>query len=311
MARKPARTPARASNGRRPNDDIGEEMRLKLYHSQFRLRQAEQRAYDLFLAEPREGHEPSLARAGSDRGRLRLRDAEGRPHLLHLSGPRAHAGARRAGRESARRADAARQRPDARQGRLDAPHLRGARRDGLLRDHRRASADRLRRGAARPVQGRQGRHGLLLRRRHHQYRRVPRGAEFRRDLEAAGRVRVREQLLHGIHADRRHHGGRASGRRSRLRLRAREDRDRRQRRRRGLPHRAGGLREGARRRRPLADRVPDLSPQRPLARRPGRLSAEGRARALEEGQGPDQHLSRAHEAVRHLRPTRSRRSRPR
>src|SRR4051795_11881425 len=46
MARKPARAP---SNGRRPNDDIGEEMRLKLYHSQFRLRQAEQRAYDLFL----------------------------------------------------------------------------------------------------------------------------------------------------------------------------------------------------------------------------------------------------------------------
>src|SRR5213083_2035398 len=46
MARKPARA---ASNGRRPNDDIGEEMRLQLYRSQFRLRQAEQRAYDLFL----------------------------------------------------------------------------------------------------------------------------------------------------------------------------------------------------------------------------------------------------------------------
>src|SRR5437764_5129325 len=51
MARKPARPAARApaSNGRRPNDDIGEETRLKLYHSQFRIRQAEQRAYDLFL----------------------------------------------------------------------------------------------------------------------------------------------------------------------------------------------------------------------------------------------------------------------
>src|SRR5918911_3824080 len=51
MARKPARPPARAAatNGRRPNDDIGEETRLKLYHSQFRLRQAEQRAFDLFL----------------------------------------------------------------------------------------------------------------------------------------------------------------------------------------------------------------------------------------------------------------------
>src|SRR3954447_11075665 len=46
MARKPARAPA---NGQRRNDDIGEEMRLSLYRSQFRLRQAEQRAYDLFL----------------------------------------------------------------------------------------------------------------------------------------------------------------------------------------------------------------------------------------------------------------------
>ena len=62
--------------------------------------------------------------------------------------------------------------------------------------------------------------GLLLRRRHHQYRRVPRGAEFRRGVEAAGDLRLREQSLHGIHADRRGDGGRASGRRSRLRLRA-------------------------------------------------------------------------------------------
>src|SRR6201991_197507 len=47
MARKPARAPA--SNGRRPNDDIGEETRLRLFRKQFVLRQAEQRAYDLFL----------------------------------------------------------------------------------------------------------------------------------------------------------------------------------------------------------------------------------------------------------------------
>src|SRR5438477_3174390 len=46
MARKPARAPA---NGRRPNDDIGEEMRLKLYRSQLVIREAEQRAFDLFL----------------------------------------------------------------------------------------------------------------------------------------------------------------------------------------------------------------------------------------------------------------------
>ena len=71
-----------------------------------------------------------------------------------------------------------------------------------------------------------------------------------------------------------------------------EDRDRRQRRRRGLPRGAQGLRQGARRRRPVADRVPDLPPQRPLARRPGEVSPRGRARAL-EGARPDQDLPRA------------------
>src|SRR3979490_594929 len=53
MARKPAKAPA--SNGRRPNDDIGEEMRLTLYRSQFRLRQAERRALHLFLQNLVEG----------------------------------------------------------------------------------------------------------------------------------------------------------------------------------------------------------------------------------------------------------------
>ena len=111
--------------------------------------------------------------------------------------------------EGAGRADAARQRPDARQGRLDASDLGRARRDGLLRHHRRASADRLRRRLARAIQGRQGCLGLLLRRRHHQYRRLPRGAQFRRGVEAAGGLRLREQSLHGIHADRRRDCGRS------------------------------------------------------------------------------------------------------
>ena len=78
MARKPARAPA--PNGRRPNDDIGEEMRLKLYHSQFRLRQAEQRAYDLFLQNLVKGTSHLSLGPGGDRGGLRLRDEEGRPH---------------------------------------------------------------------------------------------------------------------------------------------------------------------------------------------------------------------------------------
>ena len=282
------------------NDDIGEETRLELYRTQVNIREAEQRAYDLFLQNLVKGTSHlSLGQEAVAAG-FADGDAAGRPVLLHLSRPCAHAGARRAGREGAGRTDAARQRPDARQGRLDAPDLGGARRDGLLRHHRRASADRLRRRLARAVQGRQGRVGLLLRRRHHQHRRLPRGAELRRGVEAAGDLRLREQPLHGIHADRRRDGGAEPGRRPRLRLRPGEDRDRRQRCRRGLSRGAEGLRQGARRRRPVADRVPDLSPQRPLARRPGQVPPRGRAGEM-EGARPDQDLPRAAQAVRHQR----------
>ena len=55
-------------------------------------------------------------------------------------------------------------------------------------------------------------------------------------------LRVREQPLHGIHADRRRDRGRASRGRPRVGLRPRAHRHRRQRRRRGLPHRAHRLR---------------------------------------------------------------------
>jgi pyruvate dehydrogenase E1 component alpha subunit len=135
------------------NDDIGEETRLKLFETQVVIREAEQRAYDLFLQNLVKGTSHlSLGQEAVAAG-FRGGDEEGRPVVLHLSRPRPYARARRAGREGAGRADAARQRADARQGRLDAPDLRGARRDGLLRDHRRASADRLRRGLARAVQG--------------------------------------------------------------------------------------------------------------------------------------------------------------
>jgi pyruvate dehydrogenase E1 component alpha subunit len=47
MARVSDRSPGAA--GVAVNDDIGEEKRLALYRSQFRLREAEQRAFDLFL----------------------------------------------------------------------------------------------------------------------------------------------------------------------------------------------------------------------------------------------------------------------
>ena len=85
-----------------------------------------------------------------------------------------------------------------RQRRVDAPHRRERRRVRLVRDRRRASADRhgLRpRGA---LHGQRRRLALLLRRRHHEHRRVPRGDEPRGDLEAADDLRLREQPLRRV-----------------------------------------------------------------------------------------------------------------
>ena len=67
---------------------------------------------------------------------------------------------------------------------------------------------------------------VLLRRRDDQHRGVPRGAEHGGGLEAAGRVRLREQPLHGVHADRAGHRRRAPGGGPRRRLRPGVDRRR-------------------------------------------------------------------------------------
>ena len=186
-------------------------------------------------AEPGEGHEPSVARPGGGGGGLRRRHEEGRPVSFCTYRGHAHTLARGVPVEKVL-GELMQRDNGLMRGKGGSMHLMsdGARRDGLLRHHRRASADRLRRGLARAIQEAGRRVGLLLRRRHHQHRRVPRGAELRRGLEAAGDLRLREQSLHGIHADRRRHGGAEPGRRPRLGLRAGEDRDRRQRRRRGL-----------------------------------------------------------------------------
>src|SRR6201986_4534272 len=48
MTKKPSRAPAAAPSAN-VNDDIGEDLRLRLYRMQVTIRQAEQRAYDLFL----------------------------------------------------------------------------------------------------------------------------------------------------------------------------------------------------------------------------------------------------------------------
>ena len=71
-----------------------------------------------------------------------------------------------------------------------------------------------------------------------------------------------------------------------------------------------GLRQGARRRRPVADRMHDLSPQRPFARRSGQVPPRGRAGEM-EGARSDQDLSRAAQAIRHRRRASSPASTPR
>ena len=173
-----------------------------------------------------------------------------------------------------------------RQGRLDAPDLGRAWRARLVRDRRGAPADRPGGRVVRPVpQVRPGR-GLLLRRRDDEHRRVPRGPQHGRRLEGAGRVRVREQPVHGVHADRRRDRGRPAGRRPGECLRPRADRRRRQRRRGGPRDRDDGHRPGTGRRRPVAHRGPHVSPRRSLAGRPRQVPAGRRGRGL-EGPRPD------------------------
>ena len=65
-----------------------------------------------------------------------------------------------------------------------------------------------------------------------------------------------------------------------------------------LPRCPCRLRQGPRRRRPVADRVQDLPLQRPFARRPRQVPPRRRARPL-EGALPRQDLPRKTEAVRH------------
>ena len=152
------------------------------------------------------------------------------------------------------------------QGRVDAHHQRGAWLLRFLRDRRRAPADRLRAGLGRAAPRQRPGHGVLLRRRDDQHRRVPRGGEPGRGVAAAGRVRLREQLVHGVHADRRRDPGRAARRGPGRRLRAGPDRGGRQRRGRRP---AGGRRRGRRRpgrAGPQPGRGADLPAQRPLGR---------------------------------------------
>ena len=220
------------------NDDIGEETRLELYRSQVNIREAEQRAYDLFLQNLVKGTShlslgQEAVAAGfavaMKKGDLSFCTYRGHAHTLARGVPVEQVLGELMQRDNGLM-----------RGKGGSMHLTSEE-HGVMGSYAIIGAHLpIACGAAWRAQykGAGRRHGLLLRRRHHQHRRVPRGAELRRGLEAAGDLRLREQPLHGIHADRRRHGGEESGRRPRLGLWAREDRDRRQRRRRGLSRRA-------------------------------------------------------------------------
>ena len=78
------------------NDDIGEETRLRMYRIQVEIREAEQRAFDLFLQNLVKGTSHlSLGQEAVAAG-FAAAMQPGDLSVLHLSRPRPHAGARRA-----------------------------------------------------------------------------------------------------------------------------------------------------------------------------------------------------------------------
>ena len=129
---------------------------------------------------------------------------------------------------------------------------------------------------------------VLLRRRHDQHRRVPRGAQPGLDLEAAGRLRLREQPVRRVLADRLDDAGDGAGRAS-GELRDPRRSHRRQRRHGRAAGRPVGSRAGRGRRRADDDRGDDLPAHGPLAQRSGDLPAGRRARGVEAAR-PDHQL---------------------
>ena len=198
------------------NDDIGEETRLELYRSQVEIREAEQRAFDLFLQNLVKGTShlslgQEAVAAGfavaMKKGDLSFCTYRGHAHTLARGVPVEKVLGELMQRDNGLM-----------RGKGGSMHLTSDE-HGVMGSYAIIGAHLpIACGAAWRAQykGDERRLGLLLRRRHHQHRRVPRGAELRRGLEAAGGLRLREQSLHGIHADRRRDRGRASGRRPRV-----------------------------------------------------------------------------------------------
>ena len=191
----------------RLNDDIGEAVRLELYRTQVVIREAEQRAYDLFLQNLVKG--TSHLSLGQEAIAAGFAVAM-KPGDLSFCTYRGHAHTLARGVPVEKVLGELMQRDNGlMRGKGGSMHLTSVE-HGVMGSYAIIGAHLpIACGAAlaRAVQGPGRRDRVLLRRRHHQYRRVPRGAELRRGVEAAGGLRVREQPLHGIHADRRRHGG--------------------------------------------------------------------------------------------------------
>ena len=212
---------------------------------------------------------PPVHGPGGGRGRRLRGAAPDGLDALHVSRPRRGAGDGRAARPHLRRDPRQGERALRRQGRLDAPDRRQRRRLRLVRDRRRPSADRHRlRPSPRSYSGDDDVCALLLRRRRDQHRRLPRGAEPRRGLEAARSIFVCENNLYGEYSPLATTTPIERARRPRRRLRdARRARSTATTSRAVYAARRRGGRAGARGRRADADRGDDLPPQGPLAHR--------------------------------------------
>ena len=175
--------------------------RLALYRQMVRMRQFEKRAYDLFMQNLVKGTSHlSLGQEAIAAGFGEAMQPDdytfatyrGHAHTLARGASMTAVMGELLGRDNGLM-----------HGKGGSMHLTDVepRRHGLVRHRRRTSDHRAaappgRRSTAAPT----GR-GRVLRRRHDEHRRVPRGAEPCGGLEAAGGLRLREQPLHGVHAD--------------------------------------------------------------------------------------------------------------
>ena len=173
-----AKKPARASDGSRPgiNDDIGEEMRLTMYRMQVEIREAEQRAFDLFLQNLVKGTSHlSLGQEAVATGFA----AAMKPGDLSFCTYRGHAHTLARGVPIDKVLGELMQRDNGlMRGKGGSMHLTSAE-HGVMGSYAIIGAHLpIACGAALRAQykGDKRRVGLLLRRRHHQYRRLPRGA---------------------------------------------------------------------------------------------------------------------------------------